>query len=174
MRGLLAATDRVAAGIALAAAWLAAAIMAGFCGLILLEVVLRSFFGRSTQILEEYVGYGLGTMIFLGLGHALRQGALVRVDLLLGTLAPRARRVFETAVCATTLGVVGFLIHAFSVGVGRNFRNGTISMTPAATPLWIPEGLVLLGLALFALQLAVYVVSLCAGGPIVRDTGRAD
>jgi TRAP-type C4-dicarboxylate transport system permease small subunit len=171
---LLAAADRVAAGIALAAAWLAAAIMAGFCGLILLEVLLRSFFGQSTQILEEYVGYGLGTMVFLGLGHTLREGALVRVDLLIGALSPAVRRAFEIAICAVTLVVVGFVIHAFSVGVGRNLRNGTISMTPAATPLWVPEGLVLLGMVLFALQLIVYLVRLCAGGPVIRDTGRVD
>ena len=174
MPGALAAADRAAAGIALVAAWLAALIMAAFCGMILLEVVLRSFFGRSTQILEEYVGYGLGTMIFLGLGHALRQGALVRVDLLLGVLPPLARRVVEILVCVLTLAVIGFVIRYFWIGVLRNFRNETISMTPAATPLWIPEGLVLLGMALFALQLVVYLLRLCAGGPLVRDTGRPD
>jgi TRAP-type mannitol/chloroaromatic compound transport system permease small subunit len=73
-----------------------------------------------------------------------------------------------------TLVVLGFVIHAFSIGVARNFRNGTISMTPAATPLWIPEGLILVGMVLFALQLVVYLVRLCAGGPVIRDTGRVD
>ncbi len=168
------AIDRIAGYVALAAAWSAVLIMASFACLILIEVVLRSFLGRSTHILEEYVGYGLGTMIFLALGHALRQGALVRVDLVLGALGPAARRAFEMAACVATLAVMSFVMRYFALAVWRNFRNGTISMTPAATPIWVPEGLVLLGMALFALQLVVYLLRLCAGGPLIRDSGRAD
>jgi len=174
MAPIIAAIDRLAAALAVAGAWAGAAILASVTALILLEIVLRSFFGRSTQILEEYVGYGLGAMIFLGLGHALRQGALVRVDLLLGALGPMTRRIFEILVCTVTLPVMLFLMNYFLISVQRNYRQGTISMTVAATPIWIPEAIVLTGMAIFTLQVVVYALRLIAGGPLVEDLGRID
>lgn len=174
MGRIVGAIDRLAAALAVAGAWAGALVLAGITILILVEVVLRSFFGRSTQILEEYVGYGLGAMIFLGLGQALRQGALVRVDLLLGTLGRTARRVFEILVCLVTLPVMLFLMNYFLISVQRNYRQGTISMTWAATPIWIPEAIVLVGMAIFTLQVAVYALRLVAGGPLVQDIGRID
>lgn len=81
--------------IALLASWVACLFMAGMVGLILTEIVLRSFFATSTHIVEEYVGYGLMTMIFLALAHALHTGAVIRVDILLSTLGPTPRRLLE-------------------------------------------------------------------------------
>lgn len=174
LRRVLAALDRGAGWIALAGGWAAALIMVGIVLHVLTEVVMRSFFGRSTQVLEEFVGYGLGAMIFLGLGHALREGALVRVDILLGRLRPAARRATEVFACLVTLAVMWFVMRFFLFGVLRHHANETISMTRAATPLWIPEAVVLLGMAIFTLQVAVYLLRLLAGGPLLPDSQRTD
>lgn len=40
---------------------------------ILLEIALR-FFGQSTYILDEYIGYAVATMSFLGLPYVLEKG----------------------------------------------------------------------------------------------------
>lgn len=174
MRRTLEIVDGISARLALVAACAATLIMVSFTLLVLVEITLRSFFASSTQILEEYVGYGLGTMIFLGLGHALRQGALVRVDLVLGRLSAPVRRGFEIVICVVTLGVMAFLVNFFLISVERNFVNGTISMTRAATPIWIPEGIVVLGMIIFILQLVVYLLRLCVGGALIDDSGRAE
>jgi TRAP-type C4-dicarboxylate transport system permease small subunit len=161
--------DRISAGVALVAAQVAAAILFAVTCLILTEVVLRSFFATSTQIVEEYVAYGLGTMIFLALAHAMRSGVLVRVDILLGRLGPTSRRFFEIACCATTLIAMSFVVHYLSVRVGRDFTRGTISMTRAATPMWIPHLIVCTGMVIFMFQVVVYMIGLFLRRPLIRD-----
>jgi TRAP-type C4-dicarboxylate transport system permease small subunit len=166
--------DRISARVALAAAQVAVAILVAVTCLILTEIVLRSFFDTSTHILEEYVAYGLGTMVFLGLAQAMREGALVRVDLVLGRLTPGARRWFEIVTCVTTLLVMSFVIYFIFIRVGRDFTRGTISMTRAATPIWIPQAIVALGMLIFMFQVLVYLISLAMRGPIIKDQGPLD
>lgn len=171
MRQAIAILDRIIGVLTLVAAWCAMAIMVAITGHILLEIVLRSFFGMSTQVLEEFVGYGLGAMVFLALGQALRQGALVRVDLVLGKLPLGLRRGVEVVLCAVTLAVMAFVMRYFWISVGRNYERGTISMTTAGTPMWIPEAVILAGMAIFWLTLLVYALRLVAGGAIIEESG---
>lgn len=166
--------DRVSARIALVSAQAATAVLVAITTLILTEIVLRSFFATSTHIVEEFVAYGLGAIIFLGLGHALRCGALVRVDIVLGRLGPASRRVLEVAACAATLGVMSFVVYYLSIRVGRDFSRGTISMTRAATQMWIPHLVVCVGMVIFMLQVLIYMIGLFLRGPIIRDQERID
>lgn len=160
---------RAAAAVSLICAWLAVLIMVGMTLHILTEIILRSFFDGSTHLLEEYVGYGLMTMIFLGLGHALESGSLIRVDLVLDRLGARLRRGVELAVCVAALSVAGFIGRYIWISMTRKFAAGTVSMTTAATPMWIPEAIVLSGLAVFALQLLAYALRLLSGGDIIDE-----
>lgn len=166
--------DRISAALSLFAARVAAVILVGVTGLILTEIVLRSFFARSTHIVEEYVAYGLGTMIFLGLAEAMRIGALVRVDVVLGKLRPTARRWVEIGACAVTLVVMSFVVYYLSQRVGRDFARGTISMTKAATPMWIPNAVVCAGMAIFMLQVLVYMIGLFGRGKLIKDQGSIE
>ena len=166
--------DRISAALSLFAARVAAVILVGVTGLILTEIVLRSFFARSTHIVEEYVAYGLGTMIFLGLAEAMRIGALVRVDVVLGKLRPTARRGVEIGACAVTLVVMSFVVYYLSQRVGRDFARGTISMTRAATPMWIPNAVVCAGMAIFMLQVLVYMIGLFGRGTLIKDQGSIE
>src|SRR5918998_1276648 len=86
------------------AATLAAVILVAMVCHILLEIVLRTFFGLSTFSTDEFVGYGIAAVTYLGLGHALRTGALIRVDMLLNATQrwPRARRVIELGCAVMT------------------------------------------------------------------------
>lgn len=129
---------------------------------ILFEIVLRSFFASSTFVLDEFVGYGVAAMTFLALGYALEDGALIRVQILL-TRSPRpVRRGLEILCSALTLGMSLFLIAYFWKSVSRNWSRGAVSQSIAEVPLWIPEGLVLLGLVLFTLQLSARLLRLLA------------
>ena len=127
---------------------------------ILTEIVLRSFFASSTFVLDEFVGYGVAAMTFLSLGYALEDGSLIRVQLLLTRSPPPARRGLEALCAALTLALSLFLIAHFWHSVSRNWSRGAVSQSIAEVPLWIPEGLVLLGLVLFALQLFAHLLRL--------------
>lgn len=161
--------DRISAWVARVAAQFAVVVLACTTLLILTEIVLRSFFATSTNITEEYVGYGLGTMVFLGLGHAVRTGSLVRVDIVLGRLGPGARRVMEVLTCLVAFTVMAFVVYYMSIRVGRDFSRGTISTTLAATPIWIPNAVVLTGMLVFLLQVFFYSLGLLIGRPLIKE-----
>jgi TRAP-type C4-dicarboxylate transport system permease small subunit len=127
---------------------------------VLLEIVLRSFFASSTFVLDEFVGYGVAAMTFLTLGYALEEGSLIRVQLLLNRSPPPARRGLEILCAVLTLALSLFLIGHFWKSVSRNWSRGAVSQSIAEVPLWLPEGLVLLGIALFALQLFAHLLRL--------------
>ncbi|HET6468340.1 MAG TPA: TRAP transporter small permease [Geminicoccaceae bacterium] len=154
-----------------AAAVLSAAILVAMVGHILVEIALRSFFDSSTFVLDEFVGYGVAAMTFLTLAYALEDGALIRVRIVLARTGGRVRRWLELFCVAATLGLSVFLAAYVYRSVARNWQRGAVSQTIAEVPLWIPEGLVLLGLALFSVQLLAYMVRLLAGAPPIEEHG---
>jgi len=147
-------------GVSRAAAVVSAVLLVLMVLHILIEITLRSLFASSTFVLDEFVGYGVAAMTFLSLGYALETGSLIRVQLLLGRSAPRARRALEVLAAGLTLALTLFLIAYFWRSFARNWSRGAVSQSIAEVPLWIPEGLVLLGIALFALQLFAHLLRL--------------
>ena len=130
---------------------------------ILLEIVLRSFFASSTFVLDEFVGYGVAAITFLSLGYTLNEGALIRVNLVLSRTRGRLRLGLEIFSVTLTLALSVFIAAYFWRSVARNWRREAVSESIAEIPLWIPEGLVVVGLSLFAIQLAAYLLRLIAG-----------
>ena len=128
-------------------------------GHILLEIVLR-LFGRSTFVLDEFVGYGVATMTFLGLGYALERGSLIRVKLLVDKLPPRWHWLPELLATLVALFTFATLAWFWGRNVWRSYQRGTTSDTLAGTPLWLPEGMVWLGMALLCLTLLGRALSL--------------
>ena len=129
-------------------------------GLILTEVVLRTFFAASTHAADELVGYGIGGLSFLALGHALERKALIRMNLLLSRLRSDGpvRRAVEIA--CTLLGILSCTIafYFFIRNVVRNYERGYVSETVAPVPLWLPEAFVAIGFGIFILQLVSYLI----------------
>lgn len=139
--------NRLAAGIAIAL------ILYMFVHIIL-EIALR-LFGYSTFILDEYIGYAVAAMTFLGLPYVLERGGLIRVALVLDRLPSRWHWPLELVIAASTLAAFGWLSYFWCLNVVRSFQRGITSDTLAATPLWLPEGAVLIGLWLLCLTLVV-------------------
>jgi len=143
----------------------ASAVLIGIGGLIMYEVILRTFLARSSYMVEEVVGYGMATLCFLALGDSLNRGTLMRVNLLFAWVSrwPAARRGVELVCCASALAVLAVPIWFFWFSVSRNYRDGFRSGTMADVPAWMPEALFLFGMVLFWLQLALYTVQVAAG-----------
>jgi len=159
MDRLIRAVDRLS----YAAGVVSAILLIGMVLHILLEIVLRSFFSSSTFVLDEFVGYGVAAMTFLSLGYALNEGALIRVNIVLARTAGRSRIALEIFSVAVTLAMTVFIAVYFWRSFTRNWNRGAVSESIAEVPLWIPEGLVLAGMILFAIQLAAYLLRLIAG-----------
>ena len=129
-------------------------------GLILTEVVMRTFFAASTHMADELVGYGIGAMSFLALGQSLEKGTLIRMNLLLASLSSKGRvRWFLEIVCIC-FGIFscGMACWFFTRNVLRNYERGYVSETVAQVPLWLPESFVSIGLGILLLQFLSYLL----------------
>jgi TRAP-type C4-dicarboxylate transport system permease small subunit len=130
-------------------------------GHILLEIVMR-LFGTSTFVLDEFIGYAVASMTFLGLGYALERGSLVRVNVLLDRLPTRWHWLPDLVSTLSALAAFAWLAWFWGQSVWRSYQRGTLSETLAETPLWIPESMVLVGMLLLCLTLlsrALHLVS---------------
>ena len=152
---------------------LAALVIASMFALILYEIMLRAVFSSSTYVLDEMVGYGVAASTFLGLGYALNQGSLIRVNLVISMIKSRTvRRVLEM-LCVILVSTINFLVlHSFGKSIARNFERGAVSETIAEVPLWIPEGVLFIGLALFTLQMLSYGLVILINGPLIGEANK--
>lgn len=155
---------------------LAGLLLIAMVGHIMLEIILRAFFDNSTFVLDEFVGYGVAAVTFLSMGYTLEHGELIRVNLLLSRLSARWRRIVELGCSFACLIALTFISWFVFLRVARHVERGTVSSTLAEVPMWIPEGVILLGLLLFSIQMLAYFVRAAIGsdqnvGPLVTKPG---
>lgn len=140
------------------------------------EVIGRSLFNVSLLLADEYSGYIVVALVFLGIPYALFHDALLRVDFVFERLRGRgkvlAALLFDLASLAVT-AVLGWYLTRMVI---TTFERGTFSSTPAMTPLWIPQVVMPIGLLLTVLILLHRIVGRCRAlrhGPGAPDAGGA-
>ncbi len=139
----------IAAGLAL----IAAAI------LVSVEVIVRRVFLLSFNAGSELSSYVLGIVASWGLAYTLLMRGHVRVDALVRHLPERLRSWIDVF-ALVGLGLVAILLLSQGfVTFMASWSLSARSMTPLQVPIWIPQGLWVLGLAFFALVLAILVIS---------------
>lgn len=127
--------------------------------IVAMEVIGRSAFGHSFMVANEYSGYIAVMVTFLGIPYAVDKDALLRVNFLVDRLREKPRRGLELAFRLTAIsvsGVIGYQLVRMAI---KSFERGTFASTPAQTPLWIPQGAMVLGMALLVLMLAVQIIA---------------
>ena len=77
------------------AVYLSAAELVAMALILVTEVFLRLFVSRSTLIADEIASYMLAFISFMALGHTLRTGNHLRVELITNHLSAAARKVVE-------------------------------------------------------------------------------
>ncbi len=120
-------------------------------GLITAEVLMRKIVGVSTGGADELSGYALAIGSSWALGFALVRRAHVRVDALYAQLPAGPRALLD---CLSILAITAFalVLAWFGGGVLReSLALSARSPTTLSVPLWIPQGLWVIGFAIFAL-----------------------
>lgn len=140
------------------AIWAGGAMVLAAAILVSIDVLLRKLFLISMGGSDELSGYAFAIGTTWALAFTLLRRANVRVDALYLHLSPRLRALLDLAALAALGVFIAFLsYHAWDVlATSRAFQAR--ATTPLATPLWIPQSLWVLGLALFLFTLAVLVL----------------
>lgn len=126
------------------AAWLAALFMIG-----VLVMVLLSIFGRLMNFYipgtDAYAGYAMAGAGFLALAHTLKKNEHIRVTLIIGKLQGRARHALELWSLSVAVLLSGlFAFYAMRLA-WQSHQFHDISTSSDATPLWIPQILMVVG-----------------------------
>lgn len=149
---------RCAESLSLGAVWVGGALTIASALLIAFDVLARKFLGFTTGGADELSGYAFAISTSWALAFAMLQRANVRVDVLYAKLPTRLSAVLDW-LSLVAMGVfMAFMTwYAYDV-VATSWAQKSTANTTLATPLWIPQGLWLLGLFWMCIVLAVMLL----------------
>jgi len=163
---------RLLDGVYDSASWLAGVFMVG-----LLVMVLLGILGRQLHFhvpgTDAYAGYLMAGAGFLALAHTLKRGEHIRVTILLGALSGGLRRVMELwsllAACALSA-----LFAFYSIRLAwQSHQFKDISTGNDATPLWIPQISMALGMLILLIAFVDELVLELQGRRVQRVSEEA-
>ena len=138
--------------------WLSSLCLIGMTLLMLLEIVLRSVFNSTTGNSDELVGYMLIGVSFLSLALCQSRGAFHRVEMVQMRLGPRGKAVSALIFDTLSFGYIALTTWYFVQFVMSSYRRETVASTPLATPLWIPETVMVVGAVMLLLVLGKAII----------------
>jgi TRAP-type C4-dicarboxylate transport system permease small subunit len=134
-----------------AGAILACASIAAMSGIIVLEVILRTFFASTLYMTEEFSGYMVLAILALGVAYAREKNSLLTVDFLINMLSPEVRKkvdfVYGVVSLIFCILLDWYVIQLLMKSIERNIMAPTVFRTP----LWIPQMLLPIGITLLCL-----------------------
>jgi TRAP-type C4-dicarboxylate transport system permease small subunit len=141
-----------------AGGYLAALAIVAILVLICVEMGLRNVLGKSTMISDEVAGYLNAAVIFLGLAHALRERAFIRVEVLYERFRGRFLLFARWLITLLSIAYVGLLLYAVTKQVIYLYKGDIRSDGLSQTPLYMPQMVIVLGCVLLFLQLLTYAI----------------
>lgn len=129
--------------------------------------------GFSMAGLDAYAGYFLAAGSFLAMPYALRRGDHIRVTLILMRLKKRPRYWMEV-LCLVVAALLSAYFAWFSAKlVWGSYAYNDVSQNVDATPLWIPQLSMALGLFGLAVAFAEQLVVTLKSGTLAPGTEEA-
>lgn len=137
--------------------WTSAFCMIGMVVLILAEVVVRGVFNLTTEHSDELVGYLLVGISFLSLALCQGRGAFHRVEMVQMRLGPRGKAISNLIFDILSFAYVALTNWYFVLFVVL-YRREAMASTVLATPLWIPESVMIVGATMLLIVLGKAIV----------------
>jgi TRAP-type C4-dicarboxylate transport system permease small subunit len=135
------------------------------------EVVVRQFFNFSFYVVDEYSGYLLVSLVFLGVGHSFNSGSMIRVTFLRDAMNIHVRNVLSlvfSILCLLysvilAIQYIRLIYSSYSLGIGSAFSG---------TPTYIPQISMVLGMIIL-IGVVVYCLVKNLGEPSsLNDSGE--
>ncbi len=121
--------------------------------LIIVEIILRTVFGFSTLIADEYSAYFFVAVVMMGLGYALKDGAHIKINLVLSRLNKKAEKILVMAVTLFAAAICTFALYHSVIMVYDVYILEMTADSISETPIFIPQLFIPLGFLLFDMQL---------------------
>ena len=126
--------------------------------MITIHVIARYAFNIHFKITDEFSGYLLVALVFMGFAYSLRKGKIVNVELVYRRFPKEARGVLD--IVHGLLGILLVVIYFWSAWklVTTSLLKHLVSTMAIDFPLWIPQTVMLVGLSFFMLELLAYSI----------------
>src|SRR3546814_388454 len=122
------------------------------------EVICQSIFGFSLFVTEEVSGYLLVAIVFLGMPLTLAEGSLFRVEFLMGKASRTGQEILLLVFNLLSLGVAVILDAQLIDLVIGSWARGVEASTVLATPLYIPQTVMVVGMTMVVLVLLAQIL----------------
>ena len=160
---------RVAAWIAKGSAVVAGTILIAMTAYTIVEIARRTVFGTSSNVLVEFVGYGLAAMTMLAASQTMREGGLIRVNILLQYASPRVRQALDAFCILCGIFVLGFAAYYVWLDMLRSFTRGYDTDSLIPLPLWVPPLGLFIGMLAFLVNMLAFLVLVLASKAVLAD-----
>jgi TRAP-type C4-dicarboxylate transport system permease small subunit len=141
--------------------------MAALAMVLIFTVTMVQILGRAVGInirgLTDYVGYFMAGSAFLALPHALNRGSHVKISLFLQMAGP-LRGGLEKLAYALTSAIAIWLAYYSCSLVYWSYKLGDISQGQDATPMWIPQVPMAVGMVMLAVAVVDHGFRLIISG----------
>ena len=119
-----------------------------------LDILTRSLLDYSFEVADELGGYLLVCIAFFSLSVCQAHDGFHRVEFVMDRLSPRAREIARMVYDLMALAIA--LVLAWYVGsfVSASWASGNAAPTRLATPLWIAQVPMVLGLLAYIVSIA--------------------
>ena len=134
-----------------------------------IEIVRRTVFGTSSNVLTEFVGYGLAAMTMLAASQTMRDGGLIRVNVLLQFASPRVRKVLDAFCLLCGMFVLGLATYYVWIDMQRSFTRDYETDSLIPLPMWLPPLGLFVGMVSFLLNMAALLFLVITESLVLAD-----
>lgn len=165
--------QRIAAFFCAFGLWIAGFALFLMVLLVLGDVIGRKFLGYSLLIADEYAGYSLVAVTFMGGAYTLRTGSFTRMEVLYNRISGKGRWIIDLTINLVGLAYLLIIDYWLWVLIKTSYSSGETSISIAQTPLYIPQFFMGLGVTFLAFELVLQLVLLFRPARGVDRTGDA-
>lgn len=150
--------DRVVGVVTHAGGVLAAFAIVAILVIVCTETALRQF-RISLLVTDEIAGYLNAAAVFLGLAWTLREGGFIRVEILYDRAKGAVRLALQWLIGLTSIAFAATMLWVCWLHVVYALKHDTRAVSVIDTPEWIPQSVMVIGLALLLLQLLAWLIA---------------
>jgi len=138
-------------------AFVASVLLIALVCLILVEIVLRYVFNTSTMLSDEYSGYLYLALTCFGFGYTFMRDGHIRITVMTSKLSTKKAALVDSFAGIVTLGLLGFMAYRTVLLTLDSFETGVHSEGVSATPIWLAQLSLPIGLGLFMVALIAFI-----------------
>ena len=110
------------------------------------------------MIADEYSGYLYLASIFLGLAYTFNEDAHIRINIITSKMSKKSNRFIDVFAGLITIAILGFTLYRTILFTYDSYEMQMVSESVSATPLYLTQLVMPLGITIFALSVLVFVL----------------